>query len=67
MPFITDDPLADFERHDAEQERWLKRRPRCYHCNQHIQDETAYCINDEWICDECLVEHYQKYIDDYIE
>lgn len=53
MPW-TDDPLADFDRWDAEQNRRLEERPVCADCDQHIQDETAYYINGEWICKDCM-------------
>lgn len=53
MPW-TDDPLADFDRWDAEQNRRLEERPVCADCDEHIRDETAYYINGEWICKDCM-------------
>lgn len=50
----TDDPLADFERYDAEQERRLARLPLCSVCGEHIQDEEAYFIGGRWICEDCI-------------
>jgi len=50
----TDDPIADFNRHDAEQNKWLEQRPVCVDCGEHIQDEEAYYINGEWICETCM-------------
>jgi formylmethanofuran dehydrogenase subunit E len=50
----TDDPIADFFRHDAKQEAWRKSRPECCKCGEHIQDEDAVCIDYEYYCDECL-------------
>ena len=50
----TDDPIADFERHDAEQNRRLEQLPVCADCDNAIQDETAYYINGEWICKDCM-------------
>lgn len=50
----TDDPVADFCKHDAEQEAWLEKRPECCRCGEHIQDEYAVCINDEYYCEQCL-------------
>lgn len=40
-----------FARHDAEQEAQLKKLPECSECGEHIQDEEAYYINGEWICE----------------
>ena len=53
MPW-TDDPLMDFARYDAEQNRRLEQLPVCADCDEHIQDETAYYINGEWICKNCM-------------
>lgn len=57
--FYTDDPLADFARHDAEQEAQLDKLPECSECGEHIQDEEAYYINSEWICLNCM-ESYKR-------
>ena len=62
MPYRTDDPLADFDRYDEEQARKLKRLPRCSQCDQHIQNDYAYYINGEWICDDCINE-YRREVD----
>lgn len=50
----SDDPIKDFLNHDAEQEAWLAERPVCADCDEHIQDESAYYINGEWICMNCM-------------
>ena len=60
----TDDPVRDFLRHDAEQEAWLKRRPKCSCCKERIQDEEAYKFDNRWICQDCLIE-YRVDVDDY--
>jgi len=56
---FTDDPLADFNRWDAEQERRLARLPVCADCDEPIQTESAYYINGEWICEDCM-ESYRR-------
>lgn len=38
----------------AEQEAWLAKRPVCADCGHHIQEEEAYYINGEWICERCM-------------
>ena len=53
MIVFSDDPVRDADRHDAEQERWLKNRPICSICGEHIQDDSALYL-DDWICDECV-------------
>lgn len=62
--FYTDDPLADFHRHDAEREEALELLPVCSECMQHIQDEFCFEINDEPICENCMVENYRKHTTD---
>jgi formylmethanofuran dehydrogenase subunit E len=58
----TDDPVADFERHDREQAKLLEKLPVCYRCDNPIQQERAVCIDGFWYCDECL-EHYRREVD----
>ena len=54
----TDDPYRDFLRDDAEKERWLRKRPKCILCDEHIQDEDAF-HDDQigWICNQCISEN----------
>lgn len=56
----TDDPIADAERHIAEQEKQLDRLPRCSYCDEPIQDDFAYYINDEWICEKCMDMYFTR-------
>lgn len=58
--WYSDDPLADFDRYDEEQNKWLERRPVCADCDEHIQDERAYYINGEWICRDCMTAYEQE-------
>lgn len=67
MAFRTDDPIADFLRHDAEQQRKLDRLPKCADCGEPVQDDHFYLINDEVICPNCLESNYRKEIEDYVE
>ena len=52
--FYSDDPIADFERHDAQKEEELQNLPVCTCCEKPIQQERAVRINGDWYCDECL-------------
>lgn len=53
MPY-TDNPIADFDAWDADQNKRLARLPVCADCDEPIQDEFAYYINGEWICENCM-------------
>jgi formylmethanofuran dehydrogenase subunit E len=54
--FYTNDPVADFHRWDDEREERLLKLPCCEKCGEHIQQEDAVRLGDEWYCDECLKE-----------
>lgn len=50
----SDDPVSDFNSHDAEQEELLKSKPICKCCREHIQQDSAVCIDGDYYCDICL-------------
>lgn len=52
--YYSDDTYRDFDRWDADQEAWLNSRPVCKWCGEHIQDEYAYRINGDLVCEDCL-------------
>ena len=61
----TGDAYSDFLLHEAEKERWLRKRPKCRICEEHIQEEDAFFVDDiGWICDRCLYEN-RRNIDEY--
>ena len=62
MPFRTDDPVADFERHDREQARRLARLPTCERCGHPIQQERAVCIEGFWYYDNSI-EQYRREVE----
>ena len=62
----TNDPIADFNRHDAKQHEWLKNRPECVDCGEHIQDEHCYEFNGEYLCERCLIDLHRKDVDDCV-
>ena len=64
--FYTDDPERDFLRWDAHQHDELEKLPECADCGNPIQDESAFYINGEWICEDCM-EAYRMEVIDYIE
>jgi hypothetical protein len=54
--YRTDDPHKDFDRHDAERQKWLRSMPKCCECGEHIQD-YVYVVGELMICDECMENH----------
>lgn len=55
------------EAHIIEQERRLARRPICANCDNYIQDEEAYLINGEFICQKCLDRDFRIFVEDFID
>ena len=66
MYYRTDDPAADFARHDAAQEAARERLPRCTECHRYIDDDFAYRIGGEVLCEEC-VENCKVFVSDLME
>ena len=52
----TDNPIDDFNRWDRERERRREQLPRCDVCGEHIQQDDAVFLDNEWYCDDCLYE-----------
>ena len=63
---FTDDPVADYESHDAEQAKWLKKLPVCECHGEPIQDEYLYDIGGELYCEEGMQERFRKPTEKYI-
>lgn len=49
-----------FVRHDTEQEKQVDRLPVCEYCEEPIQDDFAFYIEDTWICENCMNDHFRK-------
>lgn len=63
--FYSDNPALDYDRYCDAQDKLLDKLPRCSQCDEPIQEEYAYYINDEWVCEDCMEEHKQRvYADD---
>jgi uncharacterized CHY-type Zn-finger protein len=62
----TDDPIADFHRHDREQEAELKKLPVCEMCRQPIQSDDLYDIEGDLYCEECGDSLFKRHTENYI-
>ena len=56
------DVYDQWERHEQKQQSEMDKLPECCYCDEPIQDEYCYEINDELICVECLNEHFIKFL-----
>ena len=65
--YRTDDPVADFHRHDWEQEAWLKKLPVCCICHEPIQSEELFDIEGDLYCEDCGDSLFKRYTENYIE
>lgn len=61
----TPDNYSEWARHDAENEKWLARLPKCTECDEPIQDERCYEFDGELICPSCLEAYHAKDTDDF--
>lgn len=60
------DPEADFARREREQEEWLKKRPKCAYCGQHIQDERLMVYDGNLYHFKCADFIFGEDTDDFI-
>lgn len=64
---FTDDPIADFNRHDMEQARMEESLPVCEKCKKRIHDDIFFDVDGEILCEQCMILRYGKRTEDYIE
>ena len=57
--YYTNDPIADYHTYAADQESELAKLPRCSVCDEPIQDDYCYMVNDEPVCEECMNRDYR--------
>ena len=65
--YYSDDPIADFNRYEADQEEQLDKLPKCDICGEPIQDDYLYDIYGDIFCEECLKDKFRKNTEDYID
>lgn len=63
--YKSGDPVADFTRYDAEQQKELEKLPVCSHCDEPIQDDYLCDIDGTIYCLECFDENFIKATEDY--
>ena len=64
--FRHGDPLDGFDRIDREQCRREARLPVCENCGHPIYDEHYFEIDNEILCEECVIERYRKNTEDVV-
>ena len=61
-----DDNYSLWRRHNAEEERWLAKRPVCRICHEPIQDERLFDIEGNLYHEECAESEFKKWTENYI-
>jgi formylmethanofuran dehydrogenase subunit E len=56
-----------YEEHERDQERRLKKYPKCDCCDEPITDDYFYDIDGTYFCERCLKAEYRKKTEDYME
>ena len=51
---MIDVPLKEFDNREHKFYVWLKKRPICCECGEHISDEYGYKIDNNWYCKICI-------------
>lgn len=66
---FTDDPIADFNRHDMEQARREARLPVCENprCKKRIHDDIFFEIDGEILCEKCVHDRYARSTEDWLQ
>lgn len=65
--WLTADPVLDAERYAEEQERWLRSRPVCCKCKEHIQEPEAVKFKEKYYCEECEDSAWEEIRKEYTE
>ena len=67
---FTNNPIADFHRHDAKQEEkhkaYIESLPKCEYCKKPIDEDTCLEVDDEYYHEDCFVEHHRKWVDSIV-
>ena len=66
MTFRTNDPEADFARREREQEEWLRKRPKCARCHEHIQDERLMVMDGKLYHFKCADKLFGEDTEDFV-
>lgn len=65
MTYIPD-AYDQWKAHEAEQQAQLDKLPRCSECENPIQTEYCFEVNDELICPHCMMENHRKAVEDIV-
>ena len=64
--FYSDEPVRDFDRHDMAMAQRVAKLPKCERCGKPINDDRYFLINEEILCENCMVDEYGRSTEDYL-
>lgn len=57
----TDDPVRDAENYYRKQEKDIwENCPICVICGEPIQDDYAWCVNEDWMHEDCAESEFRR-------
>lgn len=59
------DNYSQWAAHERELERSLERLPVCDRCRERIDDDRYFDICGKILCEDCMIEKYRKWTEDY--
>lgn len=62
-----DDVYTQWQSRERRQKAWLRKRPVCAYCEEHIQEDYCYEINGECVCSVCLDREFRKATEDFYD
>ena len=65
MPW-TNDPVKDYDRYCAWEEKQEQRLPKCCCCDHRIGDDFLYYIEDDIYCEECMKDEFRRLTEDFM-
>lgn len=65
--YYSDNPVRDYDRFDAEQERAMQKYPECACCGKRITDDFLFYIEGDIYCEECMEDEFRRPVDDFIK
>ena len=63
---MSGDPLRDADRRDDREHRSLSRYPKCCFCQNHIQTDEIYVLDENvYACEDCIQDK-SMHLDDFM-
>lgn len=54
------DNYSLWESHQAREDAWRARQPKCCRCGEHILDEDLWDINGDLYCEKCAEREFKR-------